>query len=161
MRLWSNHFQVVSASSWSRRLPRAQPTPIWQRRESSLQNLVPLLTKPRMGVGAAEADAALWCACLTSASAQELDCFWIINYRARFTPFACHSLHSPSFSFVCTQIPNTFTLFFSHLSVSSASIGWIDDSQLDANGGLWRGTSINPGICLYKKKSVQRLCNHC
>lgn len=157
VRLWSNTFQVASASFWSRQLPRAQPTPSWRATRVIAAKSGPLLTKRRTGVGATtEADAALWCARLTSASAQELACFWIINYRARFPPFACHSLPSPSLSYVCTQIPNVHFSF--HTSVSSVSIGWIDDSQWDANGGLWRGTAINPGICLYKKKRKGKGC---
>lgn len=76
------------------------------------------------------ADAALWCARLTSASAQELDCFWIINHRARFTPFACHSLRSPSLSFVCTQIPNVHVSFRTSLWAQSALAGLMIPSEM-------------------------------
>lgn len=159
MRLWSNHFQVASASSWSRRLPQAQPTLSWQRRESSLQNLVPLLAKPRTGVGATtEADAGLWCARLTSASAQELDCFWIINYRARFTPFACHSLHFPSFSFVCTQIPNVHFSFHTSLWAQPALAGLMIPSEMQIEAFEGERQLIQAFVCTKKSK---RLCNHC
>lgn len=152
MRLWSNSFQVASASSWSRQRPRAQPTPSWQRRESSLQNLVPLLTKPCTGVGAmTEADAALWCARLTSASAQELDCFWIINYRARFTTFACHSLHSPSLSFVCTQIPNVHFSFHTSLWAQSALAGLMIPSEMQMEAFEGERQLIQAFVCTKKK----------
>lgn len=104
------------------------------------------------GVGATtEADATLWCARLTSASAQELDCFWIINYRARFTPFACHSLHSPSLSFVCTQIPNVHFSFHTSLWAQSALAGLMIPSEMQMEAFEGERQLIPAFVCTKKK----------